>query len=67
MTSQKKWLSLREPQERTESASIIIGHSVQRHLLLVFFTEIAENLIRIFSARKATKKERKDYGENVYF
>jgi uncharacterized protein len=50
-----------------EHREIIIGHSVQRHLLLVFFTEIAENLIRLFSARKATRKERKDYEENVYF
>jgi len=34
-------------------------------LLLVCFTERVENLIRIFSARKATKKERKDYEENA--
>ncbi len=45
---------------------IIIGQSDKKRLLLVFFTEVVENLIRIFSARKATRKERKDYEENVY-
>ncbi|MGA9349750.1 MAG: BrnT family toxin [Anaerolineae bacterium] len=51
-----------------EHREIIIGHSIKRRLLLVFFTEVAENnVVRIFSARKAIRKERKDYEENVYF
>jgi len=41
-----------------------IGHSVNQNLLLVCFTAEAES-IRIFSAREATKRERKDYEENV--
>ena len=47
-----------------EDREIIIGHSTLQRLLIVFFTERAQDLIRIFSARKATKKERKDYEKN---
>ena len=43
---------------------IIIGHSVNSRLLLICFAAQAGS-IRIFSARKATKQERKDYEENV--
>ena len=49
-----------------EEREIIVGHSKQRHLLLVFFTEIAESVVRIFSARKPTPRERNDYEENVH-
>jgi uncharacterized protein len=48
-----------------EHREIIIGHSVIKRLLLVCFTERAEDLIRIFSARLASKKECKDYEENT--
>ncbi|HFB52075.1 MAG TPA: BrnT family toxin [Anaerolineae bacterium] len=47
-----------------ENREIIIGHSVKNRLLLVSFTE-RDDAIRIISARVATKKERKDYEENV--
>ncbi|HKY44773.1 MAG TPA: BrnT family toxin [Pyrinomonadaceae bacterium] len=47
-----------------EVREIIIGHSVRRQLILVNFTGI-DHLVRIFSARKATRRERKDYEENV--
>ena len=47
-----------------EQREIVIGHSVNQNLLLVCFTAEAES-IRIFSAREATKRERKDYEENV--
>lgn len=43
---------------------IIIGHAITNRLLLVCFTERARDVIRIFSARLATKKERRDYEEN---
>ena len=46
-----------------EYREIIIGHSAQNRLLLVCFTEGSEALIRIFSSRPATRKERKDYEE----
>ncbi len=50
-----------------ENREIIIGHSSDNRLLIVCFTEKTEYLIRIFSSRQATKKERRDYEENKYF
>ncbi len=47
-----------------EQREIIIPHSAREQLLLVSFTE-REGIIRIISARKATKNERKDYEEGV--
>ena len=47
-----------------EQREIIIGHSVKERLLVVCFAARGES-VRIFSARKATKRERKDYEENV--
>ena len=47
-----------------ELREIIIGHSARRRLILVNFTGIADR-VRIFSARKASRRERKDYEENV--
>src|SRR5437870_13388265 len=45
---------------RTEAREIIVGHSARQRLLVVCFVERGER-VRIFSARKATRKERKDY------
>jgi uncharacterized DUF497 family protein len=47
-----------------EKREIIIGHSSSNRLLLVCFTQRG-NMIRMISARKATKKERSDYEENT--
>jgi len=47
-----------------EQREIIIGHSSQRRLLVVCFREHGES-VRIFSARTATKSERRDYEEYV--
>ena len=47
-----------------EFREIIIGHSVRRRLILVSFIGINEQ-VRIISARKGTRRERKDYEENV--
>lgn len=47
-----------------ELREIIIGHSAGQQLILVNFTSI-DDRVRIFSARKATRRERKDYEENV--
>lgn len=47
-----------------EHREIIIGHSARHRLLLVCFTEKIENVVRIISARFATKREREDYEEN---
>ncbi len=49
-------------QERRE---IIVGHSILGRLLLVYFTEREADIIRIFSARETTGKERQDYEENT--
>jgi uncharacterized DUF497 family protein len=48
-----------------ERREMIIGHSILKRLLLVCFTERAEDRIRIFSACLATKHERKDYEEGA--
>ena len=47
-----------------EEREIIIGHSMKQRLLLVCFTARGTS-VRIFSARKATKRERQDYEENI--
>jgi len=47
-----------------ERREIIVGHSILSRLLLVCFTEREGGVIRILSAREATKKERQDYEEN---
>lgn len=47
-----------------ERREIIIGHSDKRQLLLVFFTERPQ-AIRIFSVRRPTKKEHKDYEKGI--
>jgi uncharacterized DUF497 family protein len=46
-----------------EHREILIGHSTRNRLLVICFTERAE-AIRIISARRATKQERRDYEEN---
>lgn len=49
-----------------EPREIIIGHSIKRRLVLVCFAA-RKAKIRIISARKATRLERKDYEENISF
>jgi uncharacterized DUF497 family protein len=46
-----------------ERREIAIGHSMLNRLLFVFFTERAIGTVRIFSARVATRSERKEYEE----
>ncbi len=48
-----------------EIREIIIGHSSQNQLLLVSFTERA-GVIRIISARLATRREGEDYEQNRF-
>jgi uncharacterized protein len=47
-----------------EIREIIVGHSVLNRLLLVSFTERGRDVIRIISARVATRNERKSHEEN---
>jgi uncharacterized DUF497 family protein len=49
-----------------ELREIIVGHSNDERLLLVSFTEREIGVVRIISARRATKRERNDYEENQY-
>ena len=49
---------------RDEERLVLIGMSYNNHPLIVVHTERGDN-IRIISARKATKKERKYYETNV--
>ena len=46
-----------------EKREIIIGHSINNRLLIVYFTERAK-IIRIISSRLLTKKERSEYERN---
>jgi uncharacterized DUF497 family protein len=47
-----------------EDRFVLIGNSHRNHLLVVVHTGRG-NFIRLISARKATKKERKQYEENA--
>ncbi|MBV8357357.1 MAG: BrnT family toxin [Deltaproteobacteria bacterium] len=47
-----------------EPREIIIGHTAKHRLTVVYFTQRGETL-RLFGARRATRKERRDYEENV--
>ncbi len=47
-----------------EQREIIIGHSAKDRSVVVCFTAQGGS-VRIFSARTAAKRERKDYEENV--
>jgi uncharacterized DUF497 family protein len=47
-----------------EQREIIIGHSAKQRSLVVCFTAQGQS-VRIFSARKATRRERKEYEENI--
>jgi len=48
-----------------EPREIIIGHSSRKRLLLICFTEPEKEKIRIISARSATRREQRDYEEEV--
>ena len=48
---------------QAEDRFIILGHSHQRKLLVVVHTERGDN-IRVISARRASRKERKTYEES---
>jgi uncharacterized DUF497 family protein len=45
-----------------EERHVLLGESDRRRLLVVMFTERGE-VIRLISARKATRRERKEYEE----
>ena len=49
-----------------EHREIIIGTSTVRRMILVCFVERLESVVRIISARPATRQEIKDYEENPH-
>jgi uncharacterized DUF497 family protein len=49
-----------------EHREIIIGTSALRRIVLVCFAERLEDVVRIISARPATRQEIKDYEENAH-
>jgi uncharacterized DUF497 family protein len=50
---------------QAEHREIIIGTSALSRIVLVCFVERVEDTLRIFSARRATKAEIKDYEKNA--
>jgi uncharacterized DUF497 family protein len=48
-----------------EEREIIVGCSILDRLLLVSFVERSTDRVRIISARKATRREHKDYDESI--
>jgi uncharacterized protein len=53
-----------EGHSAAETREIIVGHSDSRRLLLVSFTERGRDVVRIISARVATRNERRSHEEN---
>lgn len=47
----------------SEERSVLLGLSERQRLLVVMFTE-REDAIRLLSARRATRRERRDYEES---
>jgi uncharacterized protein len=54
-----------EAHSATERREIIIGHCSAKRLVLVCFTEVAKDRIRIISARRVTRREQRDYEEHL--
>jgi len=48
---------------QAEDRFIILGHSHQQRFLVVVFTERGDS-IRVISARRASRRERRDYEED---
>jgi uncharacterized DUF497 family protein len=53
-----------EGHSEEENREILVGHSVLDRLLLISFTDRGRDVVRIISARVATKRERKAHEEN---
>jgi uncharacterized protein len=54
-----------EDHSNGEEREIIVGYSFLDRVLLVSFTERQMDRVRIISARRATRREQKDYEENL--
>jgi len=59
------WRTIADPLHgQDEDRFVILGESHQRRMVVVVFAERGEN-IRIISARRASRRERKDYEEGI--
>jgi uncharacterized protein len=54
-----------EDHSNGEEREIIMGYSILVRVVLVSFTECSMDRVRIISARKATRRELRDYEENI--
>jgi uncharacterized DUF497 family protein len=54
-----------EDHSNGEEREIIMGYSILDRVVLVSFTECSMDRVRIISARKATRRELRDYEENI--
>ena len=54
-----------EDHSNGEEREIIVGYSILDRVLLVSFTERSMERVRIINARKATRREQKDYEEDI--
>jgi uncharacterized DUF497 family protein len=54
-----------EDHSAEEQREIIIGHSREKRVLLVCFTEPEEGRVRIISFRRATRREQHDYEDDI--
>jgi hypothetical protein len=54
-----------EDHSNGEEREIMVGRSIVDRVLLVSFTERSLDRVRIISARKATRREQKDYEEYI--
>jgi uncharacterized protein len=54
-----------EDHSQDEERFVLLGMSTLPRLLIVVYCERDENNVRIISARKATKKEEKDYEKGI--
>lgn len=55
-----------EDHSDAEERELIIGYSLSHRLLVVGYTERAGEVLRLISARSATRKERNQYEENRF-
>ena len=63
-TNPLAWIFDDEDEAVDERREIIVGHSMRNRLLVICFSG-REAAVRVISARKATRNERKDYEEGV--
>jgi len=54
-----------EAHSNAEAREIIIGHSILNRIVLVCFTAMEPDVVRIITAPLATRREREDYEENT--